>query len=80
MSRSILRTAEASRLPRPHPDGVSRDIADTLVSVGADLSTLYTFGDLQRGIEEAERLLMSEAKPLRLRTTPSTRASRPVTD
>ncbi|MBA3349097.1 MAG: STAS domain-containing protein [Actinobacteria bacterium] len=37
--------------------GLSSDIARTLVTLGVDLSMMDTVGDLQGGIEEAERLL-----------------------
>ena len=41
--------------------GISAEIAQTLVSIGADLSGLHTVGDLQGGMEEAERLLARES-------------------
>jgi rsbT co-antagonist protein RsbR len=37
--------------------GLSAEIAQTLVSIGADIGKLNTAGDLQSGIEEAELLL-----------------------
>jgi rsbT co-antagonist protein RsbR len=37
--------------------GLSSEIAQTLVTIGVDLSKMNTVGDLQGGIEEAERLL-----------------------
>ena len=37
--------------------GLSAEIAQTLVNLGVDLSMMQTVGDLQGGIEEAERLL-----------------------
>jgi rsbT co-antagonist protein RsbR len=37
--------------------GLSSEVAQTLVTLGVDLSRLNTIGDLQGGIEEAERLL-----------------------
>ena len=37
--------------------GLSSDIALTLVTIGVDLSKMNAVGDLQGGIEEAERLL-----------------------
>jgi len=37
--------------------GLSAEVAQTLVILGVDLSKLNTAGDLQGGIEEAERLL-----------------------
>src|SRR5206468_6789540 len=55
----LLQTVEASRLmgARVIVTGLSAEIAQTLVAIGGDLSTLNTVGDLQGGIEEAERLL-----------------------
>jgi len=37
--------------------GLSAEIAQTLVNIGVDLGKMNTVGDLQGGIEEAERLL-----------------------
>jgi rsbT co-antagonist protein RsbR len=37
--------------------GLSSEIALTLVNIGLDLSKMNAVGDLQGGIEEAERLL-----------------------
>jgi rsbT co-antagonist protein RsbR len=37
--------------------GLSSEVAQTLVTLGVDLSRLNTIGDLQGGIEEAERIL-----------------------
>jgi rsbT co-antagonist protein RsbR len=37
--------------------GLSPTIAQTLVTLGVDLSKIHTIGDLQGGLEEAERLL-----------------------
>jgi len=37
--------------------GLSPEIAQTLVTIGVDLSKMDTIGDLQGGLEEAERLL-----------------------
>jgi rsbT co-antagonist protein RsbR len=37
--------------------GISAEIAQTLVTIGVDLGKMNTVGDLQGGIEEAERLL-----------------------
>ena len=37
--------------------GLSSDVAQALVGLGLDLAKLNTVGDLQGGIEEAERLL-----------------------
>jgi rsbT co-antagonist protein RsbR len=37
--------------------GLSPEIAQTLVTIGVDLTKMNAVGDLQGGIEEAERLL-----------------------
>jgi rsbT co-antagonist protein RsbR len=37
--------------------GLSPEIAQTLVTIGVDLSKMDTIGDLQGGLEEAERML-----------------------
>jgi rsbT co-antagonist protein RsbR len=37
--------------------GLSAEVAQSLVALGIDLTKLYTIGDLQGGMEEAERLL-----------------------
>jgi rsbT co-antagonist protein RsbR len=37
--------------------GLSPEIAQTLVTIGVDLSKMDTIGDLQGGLEKAERLL-----------------------
>ena len=48
------------RIEQPDVDsieGLSPTIAQTLVTIGVDLSKMNTIGDLQGGLEEAERLL-----------------------
>jgi rsbT co-antagonist protein RsbR len=37
--------------------GLSSDVAQSMASLGIDLAKLNTVGDLQGGIEEAERFL-----------------------
>ena len=37
--------------------GLSAEIAQILVTIGVDLTKMHTVGDLQGGIEEAERRL-----------------------
>src|SRR5207247_4785908 len=41
--------------------GLSSEIAQTLVTLGVELGTIKTAGDLQGGLEEAERALGAEA-------------------
>jgi len=44
--------------------GLSPELAQTLVNIGMDLSKMNTVGDLQGGIEEAERLLGYKVAPI----------------
>jgi rsbT co-antagonist protein RsbR len=55
----LVRTVDASRLMGASViiTGLSPKIAQTLVTIGVDLSKMNTIGDLQGGLEEAERLL-----------------------
>ncbi|MEX5719171.1 STAS domain-containing protein [Geodermatophilus maliterrae] len=55
----LVRTVDASRLMGASViiTGLSPLIAQTLVTIGVDLSKMDTIGDLQGGLEEAERLL-----------------------
>ncbi len=59
VANHLFQTVSASRLMGASAviTGVSSEIAQTLVDLGVDLSTMNTVGDLQGGIEEAERLL-----------------------
>src|SRR6266513_521221 len=61
----ILPIIEASRLlgATVIVTGLSPEIAQTLVTIGVDLSEMATVGDLQGGIEEAERLLGYKVVP-----------------
>ena len=43
--------------------GVSAEVAQALIGLGVDVQTLNAVGDLQGGIERAERLLPSPALP-----------------
>jgi rsbT co-antagonist protein RsbR len=54
-----VQTVEASRLMGASViiTGLSSEIAQTLVTIGVDLSKMNAVGDLQGGIEEAERQL-----------------------
>jgi len=55
----LVQTVKASRLMGASAiiTGLSSGIAQTLVDLGVDLSMMNTVGDLQGGLEEAERLL-----------------------
>jgi rsbT co-antagonist protein RsbR len=72
VANHLVQTVEAARLMGASAiiTGLSSDIAQTLVDLGVDLGQMHTVGDLQGGLEEAERLLgyRAEAGP------PATRA------
>ncbi len=59
VANHLVQTVEASRLMGATVivTGLSSEIAQTLVTIGVDLAKMKTVGDLQGGIEEAERLL-----------------------
>ena len=59
VANSLVQTVDASKLMGASViiTGLSSEIAETLVTVGVDLSKMDTVGDLQEGIEAAERLL-----------------------
>src|SRR3954451_9344831 len=59
VANHLVQTVDASRLMGASVivTGLSAEIAQTLVTIGVDLSKLTTVGDLQGGIEEAERAL-----------------------
>ncbi len=59
VANHLVQTVEASRLlgATVIVTGLSPEIAQTLVTIGVDLGKMNTVGDLQGGIEEAERLL-----------------------
>lgn len=59
VANHLVQTVEAARLmgARAIITGLSAEVAQTLVDLGVDLSMMQTVGDLQGGLEEAERLL-----------------------
>ena len=59
VANNLVQTVDASRLMGASVilTGLSSEIAQTLVTVGVDLTKFNTSGDLQGGIEEAEHLL-----------------------
>jgi len=59
VANHIVQTVEAARLMGASAiiTGLSSGIAQTLVDLGVDLSMMHTVGDLQGGLEEAERLI-----------------------
>jgi rsbT co-antagonist protein RsbR len=59
VANHLVQTVEAARLMGASAviTGLSSKIAQTIVDLGVDLGMLNTAGDLQGGLEEAERLL-----------------------
>ena len=59
VANHLVQTVDASRLMGAGViiTGLSPEIAQTLVTIGVDLTKMNTVGDLQGGIEQAERLL-----------------------
>ena len=59
VANHIVQTVEAARLMGASTiiTGLSSEIAQTLVDLGVDLRMMRTVGDLQGGLEEAERLI-----------------------
>jgi rsbT co-antagonist protein RsbR len=65
VANHLVLTVESARLlgARVIVTGLSPEIAQTLVHIGVDLGKMNTVGDLQGGIEEAERLLGYKVVP-----------------
>ena len=66
VANHLVQTVEAARLlgATVIVTGLSPEIAQTLVNIGVDLGKMNTVGDMQGGIEEAERLLGYRAAPV----------------
>jgi rsbT co-antagonist protein RsbR len=66
IANHLVQTVEASRLlgATVIVTGLSPAIAQTLVNIGVDLGKMNTVGDLQGGIEQAERLLGYKVVPV----------------
>src|SRR5437660_5640244 len=66
VANHLVQTVDASRLMGATVivTGLSAEIAQTLVNIGVDLNKMRTVGDLQGGIEEAERLLGYKVLPI----------------
>src|SRR6266702_884647 len=66
VANHLVQTVDASRLlgATVIVTGLSAEIAQTLVNIGVDLGKMNTVGDLQGGIEEAERLLGYKVLPI----------------
>src|SRR6516162_9644666 len=71
VANHLVQTVEAARLlgATVIVTGLSPEIAQTLVTIGVDLGKMNTVGDLQGGIEEAERAL--GYRVVQLNETPS---------
>lgn len=71
VANHLVQTVEASRLlgATVIVTGLSPEIAQTIVNIGVDLGKMNTVGDLQGGIEQAERLLGYKVVPLEQPTT-----------
>ena len=72
VANHLVQTVEASRLMGAIViiTGLSSEIAQTLVTLGVDLSKMNAVGDLQGGIEEAERMLGYKVTKIELPTAP----------
>ena len=66
VANHLVQTVEAARLMGASTiiTGLSSRIAQTLVDLGVDLAMMKTVGDLQGGLEEAERLLGEQSEDL----------------
>jgi rsbT co-antagonist protein RsbR len=66
VANHLVLTVEASRLlgAAVIVTGLSPEIAQTLVKIGVNLGKMHTVGDLQGGIEEAERILGYKVVPI----------------
>ncbi len=66
VANHLVQTVEASRLlgATVIVTGLSPEIAQTLVTIGVELGKMNTVGDLQGGIEQAERLLGYKVVPI----------------
>ncbi|MCA1798562.1 MAG: STAS domain-containing protein [Xanthomonadaceae bacterium] len=66
VANHLVQTVEAARLVGADVivTGLAPEIAQTLVTIGVDLGKMATVGDLQGGIEEAEKLLGYKVVPI----------------
>jgi rsbT co-antagonist protein RsbR len=74
VANHLVQTVEAARLlgATVIVTGLSPEIAQTLVTIGVDLSKMNTVGDLQGGLEEAERVLGYRVLSMRENVVPAT--------
>lgn len=68
VANHLIQTVAAARMMGAQVivTGLSAEVAQSLVTLGVDLSRLNTIGDLQGGLEEAERILGATSVPARL--------------
>jgi rsbT co-antagonist protein RsbR len=66
VANHLVQTVDAARLmgAKVVISGISPEIALTMVTLGIDLGSVHTVGDLQNGIEHAERLLGYQVKKI----------------
>jgi rsbT co-antagonist protein RsbR len=66
VANHLVQTVEAARLVGAEVivTGLSPELAQTLVTIGVDLGKMATVGDLQGGIEVAEKLLGYKVMPI----------------
>jgi rsbT co-antagonist protein RsbR len=66
VANHLFQTAAAARLMGAQAviTGLSADVAQALVALGVDVGRLSTVGDLQGGLEEAERVLGFRVAPI----------------
>ncbi len=66
VANHLVQTVDAARLmgAKVVISGISPEIALTMVTLGIDLGPIHTVGDLQNGIEHAERLLGYQVKKI----------------
>lgn len=66
VANHLVQTVDAARLmgAKVVISGISPEIALTMVTLGIDLGPIHTVGDLQNGIEHAERLLGYKVKKI----------------
>jgi rsbT co-antagonist protein RsbR len=59
VANHLVQTVSATRLMGAHTiiTGISAEVAQSMVSLGVELTPFTTVGDLQTGLEDAERLL-----------------------
>jgi len=77
VANHLIQTVDAARLlgTTVVVTGISASIAQTIVTIGIDLSRIQTVGDLQGGLELADRILGYQtiiAEPVASQIVPAT--------